>query len=191
MLPSVLCLLFASHRRIEAAPHYPFMFVSVVLECTCANQTNPPPTSLFRSNRSANMVGATAAARKHKQEMAAKKRQHSLLNESSKYVKFREKEARASKRKQELVSESMESRHSLRLQRRQPTMQPKFARQESGLKPNRRHRQHKSGRGGRGGCTCPRQLPRQKLLRKTPARRRKKLRLPRQVRTKKRRRLSS
>jgi hypothetical protein len=52
------------------------------------------------------MVGATSAARKHKTEMAAKKRAHlETKRELEVRAKFREKEARANKRKQQLVSQ--------------------------------------------------------------------------------------
>ena len=59
---------------------------------------------LFFFCRTTNMVGATAAARKHKQEMAQKKRAHlETKRELEVRAKFREKEARASKRKQEII----------------------------------------------------------------------------------------
>ena len=51
-------------------------------------------------------MGATSAARKHKTEMAAKKRAHlETKRELEVRAKFREKEARANKRKQQLVSQ--------------------------------------------------------------------------------------
>jgi hypothetical protein len=50
------------------------------------------------------MIGATAAARKHKQEMAQKKRAHlETKRELEVRAKFREKEAKASKRKQDII----------------------------------------------------------------------------------------
>merc|ERR1712166_1252893 len=76
------------------------------------NKKNTRPKRKKKSTE--NMVGATAAARKHKQEMAQKKRTHlETKRELEIRAKFREKEARASKRKQDIVKNKVEQELAL------------------------------------------------------------------------------